>query len=237
MVQQQSRQTLQDAVSAERFAAAKSFGEYIESIKQNQHKFADNLAKASVPADLATRLQALSARPDGPAKMLVIGEDWCPDVYRGIPVAKKIADAAGFELRILERDQNMDAIQPFRKGGEFDSIPVFIFYTRDHRYLAHWIERPRKANDEMREALSPVFGPSGTRQLSEKLGREPTDEEKAAARAEAAKRYDEFQAGSPYWARWREYTVEEVVDLLEGAMGDTASEQRGPLIPANDPER
>ena len=75
MVQQQSRQTLQDAVSAERFAAAKSFEEYIESIKQNHHKFADNLAKASVPADLATRLQALSARPDGPAKMLVIGEE------------------------------------------------------------------------------------------------------------------------------------------------------------------
>lgn len=71
----------------------------------------------------------------------------------------------------------------------------------------------------MREALSPVFGPSGDRQLTERLGRPPTPEEKAAARVEAQRRYDEFQNSSPHWARWREYTVEEVVELLEQALG------------------
>lgn len=218
MVQQQERQAYEDAVSAERFAAAKTYEQYVASIQNNRAKFDDNLAKASVRADLAARLRSLAARPNGPAKLLVIGEDWCPDVFRGMPVAKRIADAAGLEMRVLERDQNMDAMQPFKLGGEFDSIPVLVFYTRDHRYLAHFVERPRKANDEMREALSPVFGPSGDRQLSERLGRPPTVEEKAAARADAQRRYEEFQASSPYWARWREYTVEEVADLLEQAL-------------------
>ncbi len=219
MVQQQEQQSRQDAVTAERFAGAKTYEEYVAGIKQNQEKFADNFAKATVPNKLAERLRRIAARDGGPARLLVIGEDWCPDVYRGMPVAKKIADAAGIEMRVLARDENPDTIVPFRKDGEFDSIPVLVFYSRDHRYIAHFVERPRRANDEMREALSPVFGPSGTRQLTEQLGREPTEAEKTAARADAAQRYEEFQSSSPYWARWRDYTVQEVVELLEAASG------------------
>ncbi|MHB8574265.1 MAG: thioredoxin family protein [Dehalococcoidia bacterium] len=218
MVQQQDRQALQDAVSPERFAQAKTYQQYAASISQNQAKFADNLAKTNVTDDLARRLKALAAKPNGPARMLVLGEDWCPDVYRGMPVAKRIADAAGIEMRVLERDQNLDVAEQFKKDGEFLSIPVLIFYTKDHRYIAHWIERPRKANDEMREATSPVFGPSGERALTEKLGRAPTADEKAEARADAMRRYDEFQASSPYWANWRNYTLEEVTELLEQAV-------------------
>jgi thiol-disulfide isomerase/thioredoxin len=203
------------AVSLELFERAKTYEQYIATITRNQGKFADNLAKTEVPEELAARYRALVARPDGPAKVLVIGEDWCPDVFRGLPVMQRIAEAAGMELRVLERDQHMDVMQHFRAGGEFDSIPVFVFFTRDHRYLTHWIERPAQANAEMREALSPIFGPSGQRQLTERLGREPTDEERAAAKAEAARAYDEFQNNSPIWARWRDYTVREVLELLE----------------------
>lgn len=198
----------------ERWDRAKSYDEYVASINVNAAKFADNLAKTSVPAGLAARLQAQAARPGGPRYLLVFGEDWCPDVYRGIPVARRIADAAGFELRILERDQHLDVFAPF-KNGEFDSIPVYVFLSEDLRPLAHWIERPKLANEQMREALSPIFGPSGQRQLTEKLGREPTAEEKETARLEAQRRYDDFQANSAYWAGWRDATVVEIVELLE----------------------
>ncbi|HLZ72638.1 MAG TPA: thioredoxin family protein [Dehalococcoidia bacterium] len=219
MVAQQQRQAYQDAVSAERFAAAKTYEQYVGSIRNNREKFADNFAGTHVADGLARRLQALAARPDGPAQLLVLGEDWCPDVYRGVPVARRIADAAGLELRVLERDQNLDAAEPFKLGGEFLSIPVYVFYTKDHRYIAHWIERPKLANEQMREALSPIFGPSGTRQLTEKLGRPPTEQEKAAAIAERERNYDEFQRSSPFWAGWRDATVQEVTELLEAALG------------------
>jgi hypothetical protein len=148
---------------------------------------------------------------------LVIGEDWCPDVYRGIPVAKRIADAAGLELRILERDQHLDVMEHF-KNGDFLSIPVYVFLADDYKVIATFIERPRKANEQMREALSPVFGPSGTRQLTEKLGREPTGEEKEAAQREAQQRYDEFQRSSPFWAGWRDAAIVEVLETLEAAL-------------------
>jgi hypothetical protein len=207
------------AVSPQTFAAAKTYDEYIGSISRNAEKFADNLAKTQISDEQASRLRALVERADGPAKVLVIGEDWCPDVFRGMPVIKRMADAAGMEMRVLERDQHMDLMQHFKNEGEFDSIPVLVFFTRDGRYLCHWIERPRKANEEMREAMSPIFGPSGTRALTEKYGREPTEEERAAAKAETQRMYEEFQRSSPYWARWRDYTVQEVLELLEATCG------------------
>jgi hypothetical protein len=207
------------AVTPERFAAAKTYEEYIASISRNAEKFADNLAKTRISDEQAARLQALVARADGPAKVLVIGEDWCPDVFRGMPVMKRIAEAAGMEMRVLERDQHLDVMEHFRAGGEFDSIPVFVFFTRDGRYLCHWIERPARANEEMREAMSPIFGPSGMRALTEKYGRAPTEEERAAAKAEAQQRYEEFQSSSPYWAAWRDYTVQDVLELLERTGG------------------
>ena len=201
-------------VSSERFAAAKTYDEYIASIAANKDKFADNFAKATVPEGLAERLKTMVARSGGPRKLLVIGEDWCPDVYRGLPVAKKIADAAGMEFRVLERDQHLDVMEPF-KSGEFLSIPVLVFLNSDNEVIAHWIERPALANDQMREALSPIFGPSGTQQLTEKLGRSPYPGEKQAAVAERERKYLDFQRSSPYWAGWRDATVVEVVELLE----------------------
>ena len=207
-----------EPISAERFNAAKTYKQYLASIKVNRAKFEDNYAKTSVPEDMAARLRALVARADGPKRLLAIGEDWCPDVYRGIPVAQRIAEAAGIELRILERDQHLDVMERF-KSGDFLSIPVLVFLDSDYRPIAHWIERPRLANEQMREATSPVFGPSGQRQLTEKYGRPPTEEERAAAKVEAQQRYDEFQASSPYWAGWRDATIVELVEVLESMSG------------------
>ncbi|MSQ41793.1 MAG: hypothetical protein EXR65_01975 [Dehalococcoidia bacterium] len=82
-------------------------------------------------------------------KVLVIGEHWCPDVWRGLPVIAKIAEATGMEMRILFRDQNKDVMAEFLNQGQFESIPVFVFYDRNHRCLGPWIERPKLATEQM----------------------------------------------------------------------------------------
>ena len=209
--------TYDGVITREQFESAPTYAEYIATIKQNRAKFDASYAGTTIAAPLAERLRALAAKPNGPAKLLVIGEDWCPDVFRGMPVAQRIAEAAGIEMRVLPRDEHLDLAEHFKKDGEFLSIPVLIFLTRDFHHIAHLIERPARANDEMHDALSPVFGPSGTRQLTEKLGRPPTEAEKEAAKAEAAQRYEALQNG-PIWARWRDYTVAEVVEMLEAAV-------------------
>ena len=42
-----------------------------------------------VSAENEASLKALAADPNGPTKMLVLGEDWCGDVVRGLPVLAK----------------------------------------------------------------------------------------------------------------------------------------------------
>lgn len=94
-------------------------------------------------------------------KVLTIGEHWCPDVWRGLPVMARVAEATGMEHRIFFRDQNKDIMAEFLKDGEFESIPAMVFYDGDHNYLGHWIERPAIANEQMGEIRQRLM-PNGT---------------------------------------------------------------------------
>ncbi len=192
MTQQQ-----ESVVTPERFASGMTWQQYVEQIKRNREKFAYNYEETVVSDSDAEAFRSLAAKADGPAKVLALGEDWCPDVFRGLPVMVRIAEAAGLELRIFPRDENLDIMSEFLKGGEHQSIPTFVFYTGDHRYLAHWIERPAKANAEMEQVTSLFQGKE---------------------RDEAMSLYSEFQRG-PAWASWRQETVRELRDLLHEKCG------------------
>ena len=151
-------QSAESVVTPQRFSKGMTYAEYVASIERNQKRFEENYAATEIaPADV-TAFKALMAKPNGPAKMMVVGEDWCPDVFRGMPVFARLAEATGIELRVFKRDEHKDIIGEFLKDGEHESIPVAVFYTKDHRYIAHFIERPRLANDEMRSVLAPVRG-------------------------------------------------------------------------------
>ena len=80
----------------------------------------------------------------------------------------------------------------FLKDGQHESIPALVFYTREHRYLCHWIERPVQANDEMHLLLKLFEG---------------------RPREEALADYVAFQSG-PVWANWRRETIREIRELL-----------------------
>ena len=123
----------------------------------------------------------------------MLGEDWCPDVYRGLGVLQRLATAAGIELKVLPRDQNLDIANAYLNKGEFLSVPTAIFMTNDLDVLLSWHERPEKANTEMPQYRAIV----GTR-----------------TREEAAPDLAAFRAG-PVWAGWRDATVAEITERLE----------------------
>ena len=201
MVQQK-----ESVVTPERYAKGQTYAEFLRSIERNQKRFDENYdGTAIAPADAAA-LKALMAKPNGPAKLMVVGEDWCPDVFRGLPVFARIAEATGIELRVFKRDENKDIIAEFLKDGEHESIPVAVFYTKDMDHIAHFNERPALAYREMRELLGPMYARMRKPDM--------TAEEKEAAKQENIA----FQNG-PVWANWRQETVREVIRMLEAKVG------------------
>ena len=197
---------MESVVTPERYEQGITWQEWMSQIDRNEEKFAENYEAMTLDEADVAAIKALVERDDGPAKVLALGEAWCTDVVRGLPVMAKLAEATGLDLRIFFRDQNLDIMNEFLYKGEFQSIPVFVFYTRDHKYLGHWIERAKKAREEMPVLLSPLTAKMRDPELSAE------DREKAMAE------YTAFQKG-PVWAGWRDAEVTEIRELLEKAVG------------------
>src|SRR5215471_14918053 len=110
--------TKQDVVTPERFASALTYQQYIGQIEKNKEEFDANYQGTTVSDEYKKRLQALVTKPNGPKKLLVLGEDWCPDVYRGMPVLARFAEAGGIEMKVLPRDQNLEIMNQYLNKGE-----------------------------------------------------------------------------------------------------------------------
>jgi len=110
--------------------------------------------------DQVAAIRWLTAQPQGPAKILMISEEWSSDCRRVIPMLGRLMEAAPLELRIFPRDGQKvgrglradpaespyaDLMNEFLReqdGRTYQSIPVVVFYTKDLEYLYHYTERP-----------------------------------------------------------------------------------------------
>jgi len=110
--------------------------------------------------DQVAAIRWLAGQPGGPARILVISEEWSSDCRRALPPLARLAEAGGLELRIFPRDgdrvgrepranpaesPSADLMNEFlreRDGNTYQSIPVVVFYTADLEYLYHFTERP-----------------------------------------------------------------------------------------------
>ena len=174
-------------VTPERFAKGRTFEQYVQYVgsaenlareafggyfpdggsygaprKDNSAVFRDRYAKARLNDQQVAAVKWLAAQPDPPAKILVLSEDWSSDCRRDVPMLARVAEAAGMELRIFNRDgakilgtrrpdpaaapdANHDLMLEFmngKNGAEWASLPVAVFYTRDLRELYRYIEFP-----------------------------------------------------------------------------------------------
>src|SRR5215471_19114282 len=176
------------AVTPERFAKGRTFQQYLDYVASPENLaregfgggyfpdggsiggkrsdqspvFRDRYAKARLTDQQADAIRWLVAQPGGPAKILVISEDWSSDCRRDVPVLARLAEAGGMELRIFNRDgakilaarrpdpaaapdANHDLMLEFmnrKNGGEWASVPVAVFYTKDFQELHRYLEYP-----------------------------------------------------------------------------------------------
>src|SRR5436309_1675668 len=64
----------------------------------------ERYAKARLTDSETAAIAWLAAQPGGPAKILVLSEDWSSDCRRDVPYLARLAEAGGLELRICVRD-------------------------------------------------------------------------------------------------------------------------------------
>ena len=130
--------------------------------KDNSGVFRERYARARLTDYQTAAIKWIAAQPGGPAKILAISEDWSSDCRRDIPMVARLAEAGGLELRIFNRDGkkilgarrpdpaaysdgNHDLMLEFinrKNGGEWASLPVVVFYTRDFQELYRYHEYP-----------------------------------------------------------------------------------------------
>ena len=177
----------QSVVTPERFARGRTFDEYVRYIgtppnlaregfaayhpdagsiggprKDNSVVFRERYARTKLADYQAAAIKWLAAQPDGPAKILVISEDWSSDCRRDVPILQRLAEAGGLGLRIFNRDGdkilsqrrpdpalapggNHDLMLEFmnaKNGGEWASLPAVGIYTQDVRLLYRYLEYP-----------------------------------------------------------------------------------------------
>lgn len=142
--------TTTTVITAARFAQGLTYADFLAQATVNRDKFEMNYRDAPLTDADLTFFKNVRAMPNGPMKVLAIAEAWCGDVYRQLPIMARIAEAAGMTLRIFLRDQSPDIMDQFLSNeGKSRAIPVFVFYTEDLHYIAHFTERSESANTEL----------------------------------------------------------------------------------------
>ena len=117
-------------------------------------------ARARLTDEQTAAIRWLAAQPGGPARVLVLSEDWSSDCRRDVPYLARLAEAGGLELRIFIRDAdtmlrqglpdpgahaNADLVREYandKNGQQWASIPVAVFFTRDFVELYRYVEYP-----------------------------------------------------------------------------------------------
>ncbi|MFN8524774.1 MAG: thioredoxin family protein [Chloroflexota bacterium] len=219
------------SLTPQRFAQGMTFTEYLSFIASpanlgrdgyqgrprvdNSAFFRERYERTRLTEPQEAAIKWICAQPGGPAKIVMLSEEWSSDCRRDVPVVQRLAEAGGMELRIFTRDTqqisggptpepsnpNADLIAAFlrrRDGETFQSIPVVAFFDRDFRLLYHYTEFAAcYRKDRLR-------GHQGTPRPGESA-------EQAATRA-----FAEFQSmlASPMFDVWATAGVAEMISML-----------------------
>lgn len=196
-------------VTCVRFGQGLTIAEFLARAAVDRDKFERNYNRPVLTEEDLLFFRKAVAHPNGPRKFLAIAEPWCGDVYRELPTAVRIAEASGMDLRIFPRDENPDVMDRFLSDGGARAIPVFVFYTVDMRYIAHFTERPASARAGLAAAMEQA---KAKLNLTASTLEDLPEPERQLLRLEVISRI------KPYSDEWRRDTVKEIRQLLSAAL-------------------
>jgi len=181
--------------------------------------------RARLTDEQTAAIRWLAAQPGGPAKVLVLSEDWSSDCRRDVPYLARLAEAGGLELRIFVRDGermllkglpdpaaggNADLVVAYaneKNGQRFASVPVAVFFTRDFAELYRYVEYPAVYRKER------VIG-----HLRAPRAGETDEQSKARGGREIATLLE-----SPFFDLWAHAAISEIISALHERLITTPS--------------
>ncbi len=125
------------ALTRERFLAATTFDEYVDRMKVNKEKMLQFLEEVQIPPE-----DVAWWRSRGKLNVFVLTYDSCGDALYNLPVMAKIAKLApNIDLRVVQRDENLDIMDQHLNQGIYRSVPTFIFLDENYQEIANLKER------------------------------------------------------------------------------------------------
>ncbi len=198
-------------VTTHRFEQGLHFADFVAQATVNRDRFEQYYQDSPLSAEDIAFFRKAASLPNGPAKILALAEAWCSDVYRELPTAARIAEAAGMDLRIFLRDQNPDIMDEFLSNdGKSRAIPVFVFYTKEARYITHFTERSAAAHAELAAI---------TKQVASEMNLPPETTFRTVPEANRQAFIRNLIARiTPRFPDWRKQSVKEMRSLLSHAL-------------------
>ena len=144
--------TQTSVVTPERYETGfSSFAEWQEKIENRQEEFQKHYDEYQPNADDIAAIKKLVQERG--IKAMVIGENWCPDVWRGLPVVSKMQEATDMTVRYFFRDQHKD----FRRAGA-EVLGVSRDSLASHQKFKDKMKFPFELLSDEDEAVCKQFG-------------------------------------------------------------------------------
>ncbi|WP_066319539.1 thioredoxin family protein [Bacillus sp. FJAT-29814] len=109
--------------------------DYINAMTRNKEEMVLIYEKFSLTEEDRNRLEPLKSKG---LRAIVLTEDWCGDALLNNPILMRIAEAAGIQIRMVLRDQNLELMDQYLTNGTSRAIPIFIFIDQEGNEVAVW---------------------------------------------------------------------------------------------------
>ena len=146
----------------ERFEAGLSADRFVASLPDDGRRLAELWALAEVDASASP-----FARLRAQLNVVAILEGWCRDSKDATAVLLRLVGGnPAVRPRFFARDEHPKLMAAYRKDGQFDSIPVFLFLDSDFNEIGRYVERPDEvtrmyaAHRELAARQDPAFAPA-----------------------------------------------------------------------------
>jgi hypothetical protein len=125
-------------LNRKRYTSAPTFEEYLEGVEKNRDLWRGVYERLRLPDDVVAAARAVR----GAWHLLALSEDWCGDAVNTLPAVARLAQEAGWDFRVVSRDDNPDLMDSHLTNGRSRSIPVVIVYDEHFGEIGWWGPRP-----------------------------------------------------------------------------------------------